>query len=149
MGDIAKKMHVIFPIHPRTRKAIEHFRLNFLLEISRIIILTPLNYLGFLGLMKDAKLVLTDSGGIQEETTALGIPCFTLRKNTERPITITEGTNTLVGTTREKIIKTFNEFLHKNAGKKNHNIPLNWDGHAAERISDIIVQWVYERKKIN
>jgi len=93
-------------------------------------------YLEFLALWKDAALVLTDSGGIQEETTALGIPCFTIRKNTERPITITEGTNTLVGTRGKEILKAYKHF--KNGEKKEGRIPKFWDGKTARRIIKIL-----------
>jgi UDP-N-acetylglucosamine 2-epimerase (non-hydrolysing) len=139
-------MPVVFPMHPRTRKAIEKFKLDTLLDFPQLIILEPLNYLSFLGLMKDATLVLTDSGGIQEETTALGIPCFTLRNNTERPITITAGTNTLVGTEPKKITEAFNDFLNGNIDKKVGSIPTCWDGHAAERICNEIIKWLISKR---
>jgi UDP-N-acetylglucosamine 2-epimerase (non-hydrolysing) len=97
----------------------------------------PLPYMEFLNLWKDAKLVLTDSGGLQEETTALGVPCLTIRENTERPITISEGTNELVGTTTEKILDAFQKIMDNNwkTGQK----PKLWDGKAAERIAELIV----------
>ena len=93
----------------------------------------PLGYHELLGLMESAKVVLTDSGGIQEETTALGVPCITLRENTERPITVTQGTNTIVGSDPEKIMLAFNEVM-ENGGKAGR-VPELWDGRAAERIA--------------
>ena len=96
--ELSERLPLIFPIHPRTRARIADAGLNSLLEGSRIGLTEPLGYLQLLGLMSEARLVLTDSGGLQEETTALGVPCITLRENTERPITVTQGTNTIVGT---------------------------------------------------
>ena len=93
-----------------------------------------------LGVMKDAKLVLTDSGGIQEETTALGVPCITLRENTERPITVEEGTNTIVGSDPDKILACVSNTLE--TGGKSGMVPELWDGKAAERIAKIISDWV-------
>jgi UDP-N-acetylglucosamine 2-epimerase (non-hydrolysing) len=101
---ISEDMPVIFPVHPRTRKKIEDFGLLESIEVSNIEFLSPISYMSFLNLWKDASLVLTDSGGLQEETTALGVPCFTIRENTERPVTIEEGTNTLVGAGKEGIL---------------------------------------------
>ena len=105
---------------------------------SRIRIMTPLGYLDFLRLMSKATLMLTDSGGIQEETTVLGIPCLTLRQNTERPVTVKEGTNTIVGNSPKKIIQTGLEVLEKGAHRK--RIPKYWDGKATERIVRTIMQ---------
>ena len=99
----------------------------------------PLGYLNFLRLMMDARMVLTDSGGIQEETTILGVPCVTLRENTERPITLTQGTNRLAGTTSEGIRRTIAEAL--NAGRTDLPAPPLWDGSAALRIADILERW--------
>lgn len=128
LNTIAVQLPLIFPVHPRTRANLERFGLT----ISDNIILTgPLSYMDFLNLWKDATLVMTDSGGLQEETTALGIPCLTLRKNTERPITSEEGTNTLVGTHAEAIIREAEKILqgHGKVGKR----PMLWDGSAAIR----------------
>jgi len=136
LGEIAHDMNIYFPIHPRTEKNVEEYRLNALLEDTHIKLMPPMPYLEFLALWKDAALVLTDSGGIQEETTALGIPCFTIRKNTERPITITEGTNTLVGTRGKEILKAYKHF--KNGEKKEGRIPKFWDGKTARRIIKIL-----------
>ena len=98
----------------------------------------PAGYLEFISLMSKSKLVLTDSGGLQEETTALGIPCITIRENTERPVTITEGTNQLVGTDRDKIVKIGKETLEGNG--KSGRIPKFWDGKTAQRIVDVLLE---------
>jgi len=134
---IEKKIPIIFPIHPRTKKMIE--QLGFGEKIKRMQNLRmtdPLGYLDFLNLMKNAAFLLTDSGGIQEETTVLGMPCITMRENTERPITVELGTNVIVGMNTEKIIS---ESLKVLSGKfKKGQIPPFWDGKAAERIVEII-----------
>lgn len=148
LTEISKNLPIIFPIHPRTQKQIEIFGYQSFfknletnpVESTKGFIGTiePLGYLDFLHLMSRAKLVLTDSGGLQEETTALGIPCLTLRENTERPVTITEGTNTLVGTNRDKIIAEGQQILQ---GKgKAGRIPRLWDGKTAERIVKIVLE---------
>lgn len=134
--DVSEKIPVIFTIHPRTRKMIDQAGLADLLETPRILNLPPVPYLEMLGLVKGARLVLTDSGGLQEETTALGIPCITLRENTERPITVTQGTNTIVGSDPEKITQCVNEILE--TGGKVGNIPEFWDGKSADRIVDVV-----------
>jgi UDP-N-acetylglucosamine 2-epimerase (non-hydrolysing) len=134
---ISRDMNVILPTHPRTRKNIEEFGLLEFINGSEIKLLPPMPYMGFIGLVKDASLVLTDSGGLQEETTVLGIPCFTLRENTERPVTIEQGTNILVGTSKSEIISTYDVF--KRGGPKKGRIPELWDGKAAERIVSILV----------
>ncbi|MGZ3603612.1 MAG: non-hydrolyzing UDP-N-acetylglucosamine 2-epimerase [Thermodesulfobacteriota bacterium] len=134
---IAHELPVYFPVHPRTRERMESIDMVKKLDDSPIHLLPPLPYKSFLRLYKDAELVMTDSGGIQEETTALGIPCFTIRENTERPVTIEEGTNTLVGTTGAGILSAYKVF--KNGGSKKGRIPKLWDGKAAERIVDILL----------
>jgi UDP-N-acetylglucosamine 2-epimerase (non-hydrolysing) len=101
-------------------------------------VLPPMGYLEMLGLMKDAKVVLTDSGGIQEETTALGVPCITLRENTERPITVEEGTNTIAGQDAATILNLYQDVLV--TGGKGGRIPQFWDGHAADRIAEVIAR---------
>jgi UDP-N-acetylglucosamine 2-epimerase (non-hydrolysing) len=106
-------------------------------SISNLRLIDPLGYLDFLNLYSTARLVLTDSGGIQEETTSLGIPCLTLRENTERPVTVDLGTNVIVGTNTEKIIAAANAALNGSQGKTFRPVPL-WDGHAAERIVDVL-----------
>ncbi len=126
---------IVFPIHPRTMKNLESFGLLSLLKaIKDVILIEPLRYIDFMSLLLNSKFVLTDSGGLQEETSYLGIPCLTLRPNTERPITITEGTNELVS------FETINESIKKICeGKwKQGRIPELWDGKAAERIVDVI-----------
>ncbi len=133
---IAADLPVIFPVHPRTRRMIGEFGLAGIIEGAAITLLDPLPYQEFLALWKDAALVLTDSGGLQEETTALGVPCFTLRENTERPITIEEGTNVLVGTTKEKILAAYGNF--KAGLTPKGRIPEFWDGRAAERIVGVL-----------
>jgi len=128
---------IIFPCHPRTYKNIKNFNLlNIVKEHPNIFLIDPLNYNDFLYLWKDSIAVITDSGGLQEETTALGIPCLTLRENTERPITIDEGTNLLI-----KDIKNLKYYINQieiNKWKKGR-IPLFWDGRASKRIIDIIL----------
>lgn len=135
---ISRDMPVIFPAHPRTKKNIEEFGLAPLVENSDIRLMPPLPYMSFLSLWMRAALVLTDSGGLQEETTALGVPCFTIRKNTERPVTIEEGTNTLVGTSREGILSEYERY--RKDGGKIGRVPGLWDGRAAHRILEVIRQ---------
>jgi len=134
-----KRLKIIFPVHPRTKNKISSFGFEDQIDkMENFVLIDPLGYLDFMKLMKDSRLVLTDSGGMQEETTVLGIPCITLRENTERPVTITEGTNTLAGTGAENIIKVFDGIW----GKKdfNYKIPKLWDGKAASRIVEIIIR---------
>jgi UDP-N-acetylglucosamine 2-epimerase (non-hydrolysing) len=132
---IAEQMPVIFPVHPRTKQHIAQTGANYHPQIRFI---DPVGYLDFLCLLSKAALVLTDSGGIQEETTALGVPCLTLRENTERPITISHGTNLLIGTDPKKIVTAARGIL---AGKgKPGRIPPLWDGKAAERIVEILLR---------
>lgn len=147
LTEISKKIPIIFAAHPRTKKMIKEFGLSYYFQktlnfdlprIKGIYIIPPLSYLEFLYLMDSAKLVLTDSGGIQEETTVLGIPCLTLRENTERPITIKEGTNILVGSNKDKIIKE--SFTILNDKGKTGKIPEFWDGKASQRILNILLK---------
>jgi UDP-N-acetylglucosamine 2-epimerase (non-hydrolysing) len=133
-GAIADRLPLIFPLHPRTAKMVEQHGLSSLLEHRAIHTLPPQPYLVMVGLMNGARVVLTDSGGIQEETTGLGVPCLTLRENTERPITVTEGTNRVVGTDPRLILAAVDEIL-SSKGRAGRMPPL-WDGHAAERIAD-------------
>ena len=137
---ISRKLPVIFPMHPRTRAMIEKFGLERMLEVPELLQLPPMGYLEMLGLMKDARVMLTDSGGIQEETTALGVPCITLRKNTERPITVEEGTNTIAGQNPERIMAAFEDILH--SGGKAGRVPEFWDGQASTRIATAIHGWL-------
>ncbi|MGN7613569.1 non-hydrolyzing UDP-N-acetylglucosamine 2-epimerase [Magnetococcales bacterium HHB-1] len=133
---ISQRLPLIFPLHPRTKKRLEENNLLKALTAKNILLLPPIGYLEMLGMMAHAKLVLTDSGGIQEETTALGVPCITLRENTERPITITQGTNTIVGVDKERILKVTNQTIDH--GGKAGREPELWDGFASERIAKIL-----------
>jgi len=138
--EISETLPLIFPIHPRTGREIEKHSLISELNKGNILALPPLGYLQLLGLMKSAKVVLTDSGGIQEETTALGVPCITLRDSTERPITIDQGTNTIVGSDVKKIKTAFDNIMK--TGGKAGRIPDLWDGHTSERIVKYLDNWV-------
>lgn len=133
---IAQRITIVFPAHPRTQKSISKFEFGQLLQDQRILLIEPLGYLSFLKLEMNARLVMTDSGGIQEETTVLGIPCLTLRNTTERPITITQGTNTLVWNDTSRIVGEAFKILD-GKGKKG-KCPELWDGKAAERIVEIL-----------
>ncbi len=137
----SKIIPVVFPVHPRTQGKIKKFGLDEYLEDKNIHTLPPLGYRQLVGLMMNAKVVMTDSGGIQEETTALGIPCITLRENTERPITVEQGTNTIVGVDPELIYSTFEDVI-KTGGKAGKQ-PELWDGHAAKRIVTDLVNWLF------
>lgn len=143
LRSVSEQLPLAFPVHPRTAQRMAEFGLESLLDSIRILRLPPQGYLQMLGMMKEAKLVLTDSGGIQEETTALGVPCITLRENTERPITADEGTNTVVGTDPEKIQASVDDVLA--TGGKRGRIPEYWDGLAAERLADVIIDWTQRR----
>ncbi|MFZ4289630.1 non-hydrolyzing UDP-N-acetylglucosamine 2-epimerase [Variovorax sp. HJSM1_2] len=132
LGKVASQIPLIFALHPRTKNNIEKFKLLSLIDPGNTVLLPPQGYVEMLGLMKDAAVVLTDSGGIQEETTALGVPCLTLRENTERPITIDEGTNILVGSDSDLLLYEINNILN-GSGKKGR-VPELWDGNAAIRI---------------
>jgi len=135
---IAVKVPVVFPVHPRTKKTIAELGLSDrVAAIKDLRTIDPLGYLDFLSLSSGARLVLTDSGGIQEETTALGIPCLTLRENTERPITVEMGTNVVVGTDTARIIAEATAALNGSAKKVARQPPL-WDGRTAERILDAL-----------
>jgi len=140
---LSKKLPILFPVHPRTRQCVDAAGLNQLIADSQLYLMPPQAYLNMLGLMKGARLMLTDSGGIQEETTALGVPCITLRENTERPITVEEGSNTIVGTDPEKIKSCFNDIIH--SGGKAGRSPEYWDGKSAERIAAVIGDWFYKK----
>tara|TARA_B100000686_G_scaffold308571_1_gene349736 strand:+ start:2602 stop:3696 length:1095 start_codon:yes stop_codon:yes gene_type:complete len=137
VGQLATKLPVVFSIHPRTQKQIESYELESLL--NPLTTTPPLPYLDSLKLMSSAKMVLTDSGGIQEETTLLGIPCLTFRKNTERPVTLDEGTNILVGEDMNKLKEETDKILEGNC--KTGRIPELWDGNAAKRIVHILDHW--------
>jgi len=130
--EVNRDLAVIFPAHPRTRQRIADFGLN----AEQLRILDPLSYVDFLGLQSRATVVITDSGGIQEETTYLGVPCLTLRENTERPVTVTFGTNVLVGRDPDKLRSELSRVLAGQA--KKGTIPPLWDGHAGERIAAVL-----------
>ncbi|HVN82152.1 MAG TPA: UDP-N-acetylglucosamine 2-epimerase (non-hydrolyzing) [Terriglobia bacterium] len=147
LSEIAKIIPVFFPVHPRTTKQIQQYRFEKYFSFdpklqardlrgARIQAIEPLGYLDFLCLMSNARLVLTDSGGIQEETSVLGIPCVTLRENTERPVTLTEGTNVLAGTDKARIVKCALRQMRL-TGKPNR--PKYWDGKTGERIIKILI----------
>lgn len=138
LREISAKIPVIFPAHPRTKARILEFGFDDLIKNSDIKLIEPLGYLDFLRLYSGSRLVLTDSGGLQEETTALGIPCLTLRENTERPITIELGTNQLVGVDPGTIKKSALEIL-ENPDTAAAKIPSLWDGKTAERICDALL----------
>ena len=133
LNRMSEKIHIVFPIHPRTQSSLKKCSISL---SDNIRLLDPLPYIEFLSLMSNAKLVVTDSGGIQEETTYLNIQCITFRDNTERPVTVKLGTNHLVGTDPEKVIATFYEIL--NGRIKNRVIPPKWDGNSGNRIGNII-----------
>ena len=136
---IQEQLPVVFPVHPRTRSCIERFGLGpRLASWPNLVDTGPLGYLDFLCLMDHAAVVLTDSGGIQEETTALGVPCLTLRDNTERPVTLHRGTNRLVGRDPERIVRAF-EQVTRDAAPRSAALPDLWDGQAAERIAEILL----------
>jgi UDP-N-acetylglucosamine 2-epimerase (non-hydrolysing) len=151
LHEISKEIPIFFPVHPRTKKQIETFgcgqylnwvdngganiRLN---NDGNLFGLPPLGYLDFMSLTKNSSLVFTDSGGLQEETTILGIPCITLRENTERPVTIVEGTNTLTGNNPEKIFSAYHDIKQNSRAPK--KVPELWDGRTAERIVNILVE---------
>jgi UDP-N-acetylglucosamine 2-epimerase (non-hydrolysing) len=139
--EISRKIPIVFPAHPRTKARITEFGLAEKVANSNIKLTEPLGYLDFMRLYSGAKLVLTDSGGLQEETTALGIPCLTLRENTERPVTIELGTNVLVGTNPEKIKQAAYEILESGSDSRDAKIPPLWDGNTAARICDALVAY--------
>jgi UDP-N-acetylglucosamine 2-epimerase (non-hydrolysing) len=134
LAEIAEDLVIVFPMHPRTAAAIDGFDLRF--DTRRLRLLAPLGYLEFLGLVSGAAGVLTDSGGIQEETTFLGIPCFTLRPNTERPITVEMGTNVLLGLDPDRIIAV--PGLIRDQKRKTERVPPLWDGKASTRIVETL-----------
>ncbi len=140
LSEVAHSLPLVFALHPRTRHNIERFGLMGRIDARRILLLPPQGYLEMLGLMRDATLVLTDSGGLQEETTALGVPCLTLRENTERPITADQGSNTLVGRDGQAIRTAVADIL-RGAGKRGR-MPELWDGQAAHRIAADLWRWL-------
>jgi UDP-N-acetylglucosamine 2-epimerase (non-hydrolysing) len=151
LGQVAAQLPIVFPVHPRTLNRIKEFHFGKYFDFlnrnsplrtqnSHIYGLDPLGYLDFLQLMSNAKLVLTDSGGIQEETTILGVPCVTIRENTERPITVTHGTNVIAGTKKENIVDAVHAQLNKFSKAYSIGPPPFWDGKAAERIVQVLIE---------
>jgi UDP-N-acetylglucosamine 2-epimerase (non-hydrolysing) len=136
LSAVGRELPVVFPVHPRTRKMLGDR------DYDGVMLTDPVGYLDFLSLESEAAAVLTDSGGIQEETTYLGIPCFTLRDNTERPVTLRAGTNTLLGLDPERITE-IPALLHDRApaAGTNPQTPELWDGRAAERVADVLADW--------
>lgn len=142
LEQIAERLPIVFPVHPRTRKTIADLGLGDRVDaIQGLTLIEPLGYLDFLGLYSAARLVLTDSGGLQEETTVLGIPCLTLRENTERPITVAVGTNVIVGTDPQRITRAAFAALNSATNKPPPNVPPLWDGQTAERILNALLEY--------
>jgi UDP-N-acetylglucosamine 2-epimerase (non-hydrolysing) len=137
LDELGHECPIVFPVHPRTRQRIEQFGLHPEANGTRMTLIDPLGYLDFVAVMKHARLVVTDSGGIQEETTCLGIPCVTVRENTERPVTVEQGTNTIAGTTAPQISAAIRRQLER---RGRGVVPEKWDGHAAIRIVDALVR---------
>jgi UDP-N-acetylglucosamine 2-epimerase (non-hydrolysing) len=141
LEQLGHRLPIIFPVHPRTRARINDFGFTDLIaRMKNLRLIEPLGYLDFLRLYSGARLVLTDSGGIQEETTALGIPCLTLRENTERPITVELGTNVIVGTNTGKIVQAALAALDGEQERERSRIPPLWDGQTADRILDALLE---------
>jgi len=145
LREVSARVPVVWPMHPRTRANVERFGLAAAAADPRIVLLPPQGYLEMLGLMAGARLVLTDSGGVQEETTALAVPCLTMRDNTERPITVEQGTNTLVGRDRARILAAVDGVVA--TGGKRGRRPELWDGHAAPRIASHLAGWLAARSR--
>jgi len=144
LNKVALEMKLVFPLHPRTKHRLSDFKL--LSKLNNNILLTdPLPYLSFLSLVEKSKLIITDSGGIQEETTFLGVPCITVRDNTERPVTVDIGSNILAGTNFDQVWKEVQKMLNTLKEVKKGNIPAFWDGKAAERICKHIVEFLKQR----
>jgi UDP-N-acetylglucosamine 2-epimerase (non-hydrolysing) len=141
LEEISRRLPIIFPVHPRTRARIEEFDFaERIAGLPNLRLVDPLGYLDFLRLYSGARLVLTDSGGIQEETTALSIPCLTLRENTERPVTVELGTNKIVGTDTATITRAAHAALDSPPETERRAVPPLWDGHTAPRILDALLE---------
>jgi UDP-N-acetylglucosamine 2-epimerase (non-hydrolysing) len=134
--EVSKELPVVFPVHPRTDSRIRQFGFSERGDLNGFRAVEPQGYLAMLGLMASARLVMTDSGGIQEETTALRVPCLTLRENTERPVTIDVGSNRLVGSRTKDVLAAVRQFL--DGPKRVGRVPENWDGRAADRIGEVV-----------
>lgn len=134
--EISRSVKVIFPVHPRTARKIKEFKLEKYFASPEIMLTEPIGYIETIALTSTSKLVVTDSGGLQEESTYLKVPCLTMRENTERPVTETEGTNTIIGTDTELLLKKFRQVM---SGKyKKGRLPKYWDGNTAKRITGIL-----------
>jgi UDP-N-acetylglucosamine 2-epimerase (non-hydrolysing) len=144
LARVAASLPVVFPVHPRTRKMIES-AIPPSGPPRGLLLIDPVGYLDFLKMMRHARIVITDSGGIQEETTVLGVPCLTVRENTERPVTISMGTNTLVGTSGERIVAEAGRILA--GGDRSHRVPPLWDGKTAGRIADVLEERFVRRPR--
>lgn len=138
LNSVARKIQVIFPIHPRTKENILKFGLKGKFDVNNLLIIEPVGYIEFLNLEKEAMFVLTDSGGIQEETTVLKIPCITVRNETERPITVKEGSNVITGLEKDKVLKNLDLIL--NDKFKRGKIPKYWDGKTSSKIMKILME---------
>ncbi len=134
---VSQELPLLWPLHPRTKSQLEQTGLNAVLTRGNITLVEPLGYLDFICCTANARMVLTDSGGVQEETTILGVPCVTMRDNTERPVTVTHGTNVLAGTNPDAIWHAFKNHPHSAHGLT--TTPKFWDGRAAERIAKILL----------
>ncbi|HEX5634643.1 MAG TPA: UDP-N-acetylglucosamine 2-epimerase (non-hydrolyzing), partial [Gemmatimonadales bacterium] len=143
LREVARELPLVFPVHPRTRQSIERFGVDLGPQVR---LTGPQPYMPFLHLWKDAAVVLTDSGGLQEETTALGVPCVTVRENTERPITVEEGTNVLAGTRPEAIVAAARAAIEGGARKVRR--PALWDGKAAERIVEVLARQLLPEARV-
>jgi UDP-N-acetylglucosamine 2-epimerase (non-hydrolysing) len=149
LEEIQNDMPIIFPIHPRTLRNLKSFGLDSRFErLSNLHLIEPLGYLDFLKILSNARIVLTDSGGIQEETTILKIPCLTLRENTERPVTVESGSNRIVGTNPSRILQAYKQVM--SSYDKELKIPPLWDGYAAKRITEILIEKIdiFENEKM-
>ena len=147
LREISTRVPLVFAVHPRTQARLAEHNLAAGLSSPRILATPPLPYLQMIGLMREARFVITDSGGVQEETTALGVPCLTARDTTERPVTISEGTNTLIGLSTEALKRAVDEVLE--TGGKRGRIPDLWDGRAAERVAESVEAYLTGKARRN
>jgi UDP-N-acetylglucosamine 2-epimerase (non-hydrolysing) len=145
LGEISRDLPLVFAMHPRTKAMIAANGMSDVMAGARILATPPLSYLRAIGLMREARLAITDSGGVQEETTALGVPCLTVRDNTERPITVSEGSNTLVGSSPDAMLRAARSLL--GGQSKAGRVPEFWDGHAAVRIAEHVIGFLVDRAK--
>lgn len=140
IAELATRRQIVFPVHPRTRRRLQEFGLSDLLHNANVILTDPIGYIDFIHLVKNSKTVITDSGGVQEETTFMGVPCITVRPSTERPVTVTEGTNTLAPLNREVILNLLQAI---DAGTyKKGKVPYLWDGQSSERIAEAVAAYL-------